>query len=319
MRVDVPVGGRLRAVADGAVPCFASGWRGGGGDGGGGGAVFFLGVSGDGGFVEALAAAAVGFLAGFEGGADGGGRGGGVGSVGRRGVLLLLLLLLGFEDVVLDGPDLPFVPIRVGLCGAVGRKGGGGGGIGGRRMEQGPFEAEEIHVFLLRADEVRAAEAHEPERHARDLALQLPQHGQRVRVQVVGRGDGSRRHHLPRQHLVRVQLDLEDQRAAFVLRARQVLFQLLGDPAQLGPEFFLAAHVAERTFGADAFPLVLFGGTHAGVPEAEVDLHEEVEGFLAEELGKGGAVRVDVAAGFDADSVQFALEDAADAVDFSGG
>ncbi|KAL8960051.1 MAG: hypothetical protein Q9193_003185, partial [Seirophora villosa] len=94
---------------------------------------------------------------------------------------------------------------------------------------------------------------------------------------------------------------------------------LLGDPAQLGPEFFLAAHVAERAFGADAFPLVLFSGTHAGVPKAEVDLHEEVECFFTEELGEGGAVRVDVAAGFDADSIQFALEDAADAVDFSGG
>ena len=71
----------------------------------------------------------------------------------------------------------------------------------------------------------------------------------------------------------------------------------------------LLERVLERARGPVPYDLGA-ADARAGAAEAEVALHEEVEGLLAEEGGEVGAVGVDVAAGFDADGVEFALEDA---------
>lgn len=115
-----------------------------------------------------------------------------------------------------------------------------------------------------------------------------------------------------------MEFNLQNECTAFVMCTGEIFLQLLCDPPQFGAELLLPAHVAECAFCAYAFPLVLFRRADTGVAEAEVHLHEEVEGFFAEELGEVGSVGVDVAAGLDADSIEFALKDPAYAVDFSG-
>ena len=219
----------------------------------------------------------------------------------------------GFE--LKFGPDFPaFVVVVAGVVAVV--VAGAGGWVDDMAEAAG---AEEVDVVFLRADEVRAPQAHQPELHARDLALQLRHHRQTVPVQLLGRADGFRNDRLPRQDLVRVQLDLEHQGPPPEPRPREIFFQFFGDPAQFGAQFRAVAHVAEGAFGAHALALVLLRGRNLGAAEAEVALHEELECFVAEEFGEVGALGVEIAAGLDADGVEFALEDTADAIDFAGG
>ena len=139
-------------------------------------------------------------------------------------LLLLLAQPLEFFHLVLAflprggfefgfGPDFPALVVVV-----VGAAGGSMDGV----CEA--TRAEEVDVVSLRADEMRAPQAHQSELHARDLALELRHHGHAVAVQVLGRVDRFRDHGLPRQDLVRVQFDLEDQGAAFELCPCEIFF-----------------------------------------------------------------------------------------------
>lgn len=129
-------------------------------------------------------------------------------------------------------------------------------------------------------------------------------------------GEGGRR--LARVDFIRMQLYLDTQRPPLILRPLEIGFQLLRDIPQFLTETVGGTQLAEGSFRPYALPLVLLCGLDLGAAQTEVALHEEVEGLLAEEGGEVGAEGVDVAAGFDADGVEFAFEDATDAVDFAG-